>query len=642
MAAAEEAKLYNVQLERDLGGDNCHNVDRILRLPFTWNVPDARKIKKGRERALSSVLWWEDRKYPITTFHKALPVTATGGIAAASTIEVKVPGNIERVTDVATDKRLGNVKAWVKLVILNGKDIEGGHVWNSRSEALFAVVCELVRSEIPDELIYTIITDPDMGISASVLDKKNVEREATRVIGRAHEKNLDEDLYEMNQKYAVVQLGGKARVMSWEESQIYPGRYVMVFLTFEDFKNLHNNKRKLVIVEGQNKYFPMASWWLAHPNRKQYRGVIFAPYDDADIVKGQLNIWTGFYVAAAKGDCSLLLDHIRENVCGGDQKVYDYLIGWMARGVQLRDGPGEVAVVMRGRRGVGKGFLARTYGSLFGQHFLHIANAEHLVGHFNAHLQECFFLFADECFFAGDRRHEGILKTLITEPTLTIEPKGVNSFQVKNYIHMMMASNERFVVPAGEDERRFLVLDVAAGRIQDAEYFGAIKAQMDAGGLGAFLQFLMAIDLSNFDVRKVPQTAALDEQKRLTRRGIDALVETVAHDGLLPFAHHNTPDVAITSGCEKGRGFWAWARETFPDLRFWKPESMAAELKSNWGCRRWRGHGVRGIRFPPLDVMRAAFDKRHGPQAWDTEVTEWEAPARPARDQDPGSTEIPF
>ena len=31
--AYEDAKRYNMQLERLLGGDNCHNVDRIMRLP---------------------------------------------------------------------------------------------------------------------------------------------------------------------------------------------------------------------------------------------------------------------------------------------------------------------------------------------------------------------------------------------------------------------------------------------------------------------------------------------------------------------------------------------------------------------------------------------------------------------------------
>lgn len=55
-AKYEDAKLYNVQLERIFEGDNCHNVDRIMRLPCTLNIPDAKKLKKGRKPTLARVV----------------------------------------------------------------------------------------------------------------------------------------------------------------------------------------------------------------------------------------------------------------------------------------------------------------------------------------------------------------------------------------------------------------------------------------------------------------------------------------------------------------------------------------------------------------------------------------------------------
>jgi hypothetical protein len=35
-------------------------------------------------------------------------------------------------------------------------------------------------------------------------------------------------------------------------------------------------------------------------------------------------------------------------------------------------------------------------------------------------------LFADEAFWAGDRKGEGALKRMVTEPTLFIEQKGID------------------------------------------------------------------------------------------------------------------------------------------------------------------------------------------------------------------------
>ena len=98
--------------------------------------------------------------------------------------------------------------------------------------------------------------------------------------------------------------------------------------------------------------------------------------------------------------------------------------------------------------------MAQVFGSLWGRHFLHISSAKHLVGQFNAHLRDCCFLFADEAFFAGDRSHESVLKTLVTEDMIIVEGKGVDAEPSPNYVHLMMASNSDWVVPSGPDERR--------------------------------------------------------------------------------------------------------------------------------------------------------------------------------------------
>ena len=55
-ALAEDAKLYNLQLEHVYGGDNCHDISRVMRLPGTINVPDATKLKKGRKAALAKLV----------------------------------------------------------------------------------------------------------------------------------------------------------------------------------------------------------------------------------------------------------------------------------------------------------------------------------------------------------------------------------------------------------------------------------------------------------------------------------------------------------------------------------------------------------------------------------------------------------
>ena len=52
----EWAEGCNRALRDALGGDNAQNIDRILRLPGTENIPDARKREKGRAQRTASVL----------------------------------------------------------------------------------------------------------------------------------------------------------------------------------------------------------------------------------------------------------------------------------------------------------------------------------------------------------------------------------------------------------------------------------------------------------------------------------------------------------------------------------------------------------------------------------------------------------
>ncbi len=168
---------------------------------------------------------------------------------------------------------------------------------------------------------------------------------------------------------------------------------------------------------------------------------------------------------------------------------------------------------MKGGEGTGKGTLAKVILHITGHHRLAISNPKHLTGAFNAHLRDAVFLFADEALFAGDRSHVGALKSLITEPYLTVEAKFQNAVQSPNFLHVMMASNEEWVVPAAHDARRFFVLEVSDLVKGNHGYFSELWAQLEAGGYTAMLYDLLAMDLTSFNVRAVPTTEGLQRQR---------------------------------------------------------------------------------------------------------------------------------
>jgi len=520
LGRAEEAKRWNLQLEVLFGADNCHNVDRIMRLPGTVNVPDARKQRKGRVPVLARLVEFvPERTYDLGQFTAAPVVQMPGGLgfsAGRGAAPVQVSGNVPRLSDVS-ELDQWNVPDRVKVVLVQGRHPEERKQGDdSRSAWLFDACCQLVRCEVPDEVVFSILTDPDFGISESVLEKgANAERYAIRQIERAKEEAIDPQLRKLNEQFAVIgNIGGKCRVV---EEVMDPAlkRTRLTRQSFDDFRNrfMHIKVQTGINQQGAPVLVPAGKWWLEHPRRRQYETIVFAPGQE---LADSYNLWRGFACSGRPGDCNLFLAHLRDNVCSGKDEYYEYLLSWMARAVQQPDTPGEVAVVLRGGRGTGKSLAAKVFGSLFGRHFLQVSNPSHLVGNFNAHLRDVVVLFADEAFFAGDKRHSSILKTLITEETLQIEAKGVDVETSPNYVHLIMASNDQHVVPAGGDERRFFVLEVGNSKQQDASYFGAIMKQMQEGGREALLHLLLTRSLDSFQVRNVPQTEALTAQKELS------------------------------------------------------------------------------------------------------------------------------
>lgn len=478
----------------------------------------------------------------------------------------------------------------------NGKTNGNGH--DGYDEAMAAAMASLAEPDVSKA------EDPP-------------ETESEPDADAAPEVGQGEGLEAMNKKWFVVDIAGKARVGTFKRSEIFRGCLVPQYYTFADFRNLHDHKRKTITVEGNKKEIGLGSYWLRHAKRRQYEDVRFEPEAGPSKAGSFLNLWQGLAVEAEPGDWSLFCAHLLDNVCGGNRDYFEYLLDCMAFAVQRPGQRSEVAIVLRGREGVGKGIVLRYFGAIFGPHYRHISQANHLVGNFNAHLQHCALLFADEAFFAGDRQHEGQLKYLITEPMLMIEPKGIDSYQVRNCLKIWMSSNNEWVVPAGADARRFFVLDVAPNKKQDHAYFAAISDEMEHGGTEAMLHDLLLRDLSQFNEKLAPQTDALADQKARSRRGVDRLIEQICTEGSLPASRSlSEPNITITSGEENGTGFYALARKIAPDLKHLSSIVIGKTLKTDWGCTPWKSGYDRGLKFIELDELRAKFDARHGKQDW--------------------------
>jgi Family of unknown function (DUF5906) len=300
------------------------------------------------------------------------------------------------------------------------------------------------------------------------------------------------------------------------------------------------------------------------------------------------------------------------------------------------------SIVLRGPQGVGKTKIGEVFGSLFfALHYVLVADPRFVVGRFNSHLVSCILLHADEAFWAGDKQSEGKLKDLITGSRYYIEFKGKEPIPVDNNIRLFVCGNKEWVVPAGYDERRFAVWDVNEKNQRNYPFFDAIDKEMDNGGREALLYDLLNYDLSKVQLREIPKTAALLEQKVASQDDKQGWWLDFLHRGELPDGcdiKYRTPAHLIQQSYldhAKERGVRRRAIETALGmfLHKWAP-GMKKHPKVKIGWTQVRnddgtfdgGPPLYGqaYEFPSLEVCRKEYVKQIQQQIdWDDDKADW-------------------
>ena len=375
----------------------------------------------------------------------------------------------------------------------------------------------------------------------------------------------------LNDQHAVIESwGGKTVIASWEPVPIDLNRVMVVPQTKDSFLLRYSNRTvSIEVSDGRGgvrfERAPLGQWWLGHRDRLQFRGVTFRP-GGAKIVNECLNLWRGWGVEPRPGDWGLIREHIKEVVAGGNEEFAEYVIRWIAWAIQNPAAQAEVALVLIGAKGAGKGTLVRCLQRIFGAHAFQVTSREEVIGKFNGHLQDCVLFVADQAYWGGDKRCVGRLQGMITEATLPIERKGIDLIQVPNCLHVVMLAEPGWVIPAGRFERRYAALAVSDRRRGDRDYFKALHRQIADGGAEAMMWDLQRMDLEGWHPREIPESllkgAALQEQQGHTLPPLEQWYLMLLHEGQIPGALIKRPNTAYT------QELLANARERIPRLRW--------------------------------------------------------------------------
>ncbi len=331
------------------------------------------------------------------------------------------------------------------------------------------------------------------------------------------------------------------------------------------------------------------------------------------------NLWEGFQVPDTKGKWKLMRKHVWAILCNKDKAKFKYVMRWLAWSIQNPSERAEVALVIKGKQGAGKGILFTQFKHIFGKHYMTISSSDHLTGKFNEHLRQAVFLFADEAYDPKDRESESRLKQLITEPDIPIEGKFVNTILAKNRLHIVMATNNDRVIIAGEDTRRFFINETtntyAMGQGKNNKertaYFTPIWKEMESGGRSAMLYDLKRINLGDWHPRSdIPETAEMKKQRRLQFNPITAVLEYL-EKGEIPF---DSLEPKVGGQYEvKSSILEKHMRDTIPSLKDariigWR---RVLDILEGIGCKRRRKTEGSFVCLDELHILQEKWDNNH-------------------------------
>jgi hypothetical protein len=233
--------------------------------------------------------------------------------------------------------------------------------------------------------------------------------------------------------------------------------------------------------------------------------------DDGWIV---LNLWQrpSWQVIDGAAEPSLFLEHLAY-LFDGDQAATDHVLDWIAHLVQRPAERVDHALLITSEaKGIGKSTLGQLVKRLVGEKNARTAQTKDLKSQFDGWLAGKLFVQVDEVYESGNWELANKLKSLITEPVVSVNLKYGPQMEINNYARLMMFSNHTAPLNLEDGDRRYFVFNSHAQPRSDDYYDRLHREITSASGMNTIYSFLMRRDLAQFNPhRRPPMTQAKQE-----------------------------------------------------------------------------------------------------------------------------------
>ena len=245
--------------------------------------------------------------------------------------------------------------------------------------------------------------------------------------------------------------------------------------------------------------------WRKDSKRKVVHRIDMKPSSDPSVfVMPPRFAWT---TATSNDSIDLFLELIKNM---GGQEQQQYILNWLAHLVQKPfDLPG-VALIITGLKGCGKDTLFDFISKyVIGPSYSHkYASNEQFFDRHDDNRMNKFLCKLEEANRNICLRNADTLKALVTSYVSTVNPKCQKAITVPNYNRFVFTTNGGCPVEMKDGERRFVIAACSPKYVGNMAFWTKVRAELFTEAAGAAVgEYLASLDISDFDVRKLPVDA---------------------------------------------------------------------------------------------------------------------------------------
>jgi hypothetical protein len=251
--------------------------------------------------------------------------------------------------------------------------------------------------------------------------------------------------------------------------------------------------------------------WMNDVNIRCYRKMVFVPspaeYDPEDY-----NSWRDFEQERVELPSNFDMQtniHIQvfrefiSNLFGDVLESVDFFIAWCANIIQNPSKRSCICLVLYSmEEGAGKNMIIKTIEKCIGKSYVNYISdvGNQLFGKHAAAEMNKLLVVLNEVKGKDTYSNTDLFKTRITDDVREVELKGKEMMQINNYASYVINTNNVNMVNAGDNDRRFCVLECNNKKLPDKQYFKNYENQVNqsAEAIRCIYEYL-----KNFDIEKV-------------------------------------------------------------------------------------------------------------------------------------------